>query len=257
TGDGTFDASTGGTDYGDTVVKLNSFLSVIDYFTPMDQACRFTSDFDLASGGPMVLPPQPGPVANELLMAGKGGSPCDASGFAPIYLLNAATLGGYNPTQDNVVQEISGSPIGYWSSPAYFQGDTGTWVYYGGVTKDHATGDNLKAYSLTNGQLSTTPTSQSSNVLLNGGTPSVSANGTTNGIVWLLSRQDYLDTRPGVMPAVLYAYDATNLATQLYSSAQSTQYGKRDQAGCGTKFQVPTVANGKVFVGTESELDIY
>jgi hypothetical protein len=257
TGDGTFDASTGGIDYGDTLVKMDPFLNVVDYFTPMDQACRFTSDFDLASGGPMILPPQPGPVANEILMAGKGGLPCDSAGAAPIYLINAASMGGYNPNQDQVVQEISGSTIGYWSNPAYFQGATGTWVYYGGVNKDHATGDNLKAYSVTNGQLSTTPTSQSSNVLPNGATPSISANGTSNGIAWVVSRQDFLDTRPGTLPATLYAYDATNLATQLYSSAQSTQFGKRDQAGCGTKFQVPTIANGKVYVGTESELDVY
>ena len=254
TGDGTFDASTGGLDYGDTLLQLDSSLAVVDYFTPMDQACRFTSDMDLSSGGPMLLPPQSGAVPNEVLIAGKGGTPCDANGLSPIYLVNDDDMGQYDATLDHVVEEISGSTIGYWSSPAYWQGAAGAWVYYAGVTADHATGDYLKAYSLTNGLLSVSPTSQSSNLLLNGGTPSISAKGSTNGILWLISREDYLDTRPGVKPATLYAYDATNVATQLYSSAAS---GLRDQAGCGAKFQTPTIANGQVFVGTGSELDVY
>ena len=257
TGDGTFDASTGGIDYGDTLIQLSPFLSVNAYFTPMDQSCRFVSDMDLSSGGPMVLPPQPGPVQNEVLVAGKGGYPCDPTNLTPIYLTNASNLGGYNPTQDDIVQEISGSAHGYWSNPAYFQGASGTWVFFGGSVKEPNNGDYLKAYSVTNGLLSTSPTSQSPNTLNVGATPSVSANGNTNGIVWVVSRQDSLDTRPGTRPAELFAYDATNLASQLYSSAKSTKYGLRDQPGCGNKFQVPTVANGKVFVGTESELDIY
>jgi hypothetical protein len=257
TGDGTFDASTGGTDYGDTIMKLNSSLQVIDYFTPLDQACRFTDDMDLAAGGPMLLPPQSGPFADELVMSGKGGSPCDASGFAPIYLVNRDAMGGYNPNVDQVIQEINGSPIGYWSSPAYWQSATSSYVYYAGVTSDHGTGDNLKMYSLTNGVLSTTPVKKSSNILVNGGTPSISANGTSSGIAWVVARQDYLDTRPGVLPAVLYAYDATDVSKMLYNSGQSVNFGKRDQAGCGTKFAVPTIANGKVYIGTESEVDVY
>jgi Abnormal spindle-like microcephaly-assoc'd, ASPM-SPD-2-Hydin len=257
TGDGTFDASTGGTDYGDTVMKLNSSLQVVDYFTPMDQACRFPNDMDLASGGPMLLPTQSGAVADELLISGKGGSPCDASGFAPIYLVNRDSMGGYDPNVDHIVQEINGSSIGYWSSPAYWKSATSAYVYYAGVTSDHGTGDNLKMYSLTNGQLSTAPLKQSTNILVNGGTPSISSNGTSAGIAWVVSRQDYLDTRPGVLPAVLYAYDATDVSKMLYNSGQSAQFGKRDQAGCGNKFAVPTIANGKVYVGTESELDVY
>jgi Abnormal spindle-like microcephaly-assoc'd, ASPM-SPD-2-Hydin len=255
TGDGTFDASTGGSDYGDTVMKMNSSLQVIDYFTPMDQACRFTDDMDLAAGGPMLLPPQSGAVANELLMSGKGGSPCDATA-SPIYVVNRDSMGGYNANIDHVVQEIAGSPIGYWSSPAYWQSATSAYVYYAGVASNHALGDNLKMYRLTNGKLSSTPVKKSTNVLVNGGTPSISANGTGSGIVWLISRQDFLDTRPGVLPAALLAYDATDVSKMLYSSAQNA-FGKRDQAGCGTKFQVPTVANGKVYVGTENELDVY
>jgi hypothetical protein len=257
TGDGTFDASTGGTDYGDTIMKLNSSLQVLDYFTPLDQACRFTNDMDLASGGPMLLPTQSGSNPDELLISGKGGSPCDASGFAPIYLVNRDNMGGYNPNADNIVQEINGSPIGYWSSPAYWQSATSAFVYYAGVTSNHGSGDNLKMYSVINGQLSTTPVKQSTNILVNGGTPSISANGTSNGIAWLVARQDYLDTRPGVLPAILYAYDATDVSKMLYNSGQNPTFGKRDQGGCGNKFAVPTIANGKVYVGTESELDVF
>lgn len=257
TGDGTFDASTGGTDYGDTLMQLNSNLVVTDYFTPMDQACRFQQDKDLASGGPLALPTQGGSFPNEILIAGKGGSPCDASATSPIYLVNRDQMGGYNPNQDQVVEEISGATIGYWSSPAYWQGASSAYVYYAGQTRNHAVGDYLKAYSVSNGQISKTPVAQSSNTFLVGATPSVSANNKTSGIVWIVARNDYLDTRPGVKPGVLYAYDATNVASQLYSSAQSLQYGTRDQLGCATKFQVPTIANGKVYVGTENEVDIY
>jgi Abnormal spindle-like microcephaly-assoc'd, ASPM-SPD-2-Hydin/Transmembrane protein 131-like N-terminal len=256
-GDGTFDASTGGTDYGDSVVKLDSGLNVLDYFTPMDQACRFTSDMDLAAGGAMVLPTQLGSNPDELIISGKGGYPCDPSSQSPIYSLNRDSLGQYDPNQDHDIQTINGSPVGYWSSPAYWKGPNSTYIYFAGVTAEHSLGDKLKAYSLTNGLLSTAAVSQTTNSFVNGGTPSVSANGNEQGIVWLLSRQDFLYQRPGVMPAVLYAFDATNLSTMLYSSATSTQYGKRDQAGCGAKFQVPTIADGRVFVGTESELDIY
>jgi len=256
-GDGTFDASTGGTDYGDSVVKLDGTLNVLDYFAPMDQACRFTSDMDLAAGGTMVLPTQPGSHPNELLISGKGGYPCDASSQSPIYLLNRDSLGQYDPNQDHDIQTINGSPVGYWSSPAYWKGPGATYIYFAGVNAEHSQGDKLKAYSLTNGLLSTTAVSQTTNSFVNGGTPSISSNGNQQGIVWLLSRQDFLYQRPGVMPAVLYAFDATNLSTQLYNSATSAQNGKRDQAGCGSKFQVPTIADGKVFVGTESELDIY
>jgi len=251
TGDGTFDASTGGVDYGDTVLKLDRLLNVLDYFTPMDQACRFTSDFDLSAGGPMLLPPQSGAVANEILMSGKGGSPCDV-GASPIYVVNRDSLGGYDPSQDHVVQEIAGSPAGYWSNPAYWHGATSQYVYYAGKAA-WSTGDRLKMYTLTDGQLSTT-SKQSANVPINGGTPSVSSNGSTNGIVWLLSRQEKLSARPGVMPAALYAYDATDVSKMLYSSIFA---GKRDQPGCGNKFQVPTIANGKVYVATQNELDIY
>src|SRR5262249_37953376 len=159
TGDGTFDASTGGIDYGDTVIKFDGSLNVVDYFTPMDQACRFTDDMDLSGGGAMLLPPQAGAVANELLISGKGGSPCDPGNASPISLVNRDGMGGYDPTQDHVVQEIAGSTAGYWSNPAYWHSPSAQYVYYAGKT-DWATGDRVKMYSLTNGKLSTTALKQ-------------------------------------------------------------------------------------------------
>jgi len=257
TGDGVFDFNTGGVDYGDTVLKMDANLNIVDYFTPMDQACRQTNDLDLASGGPMVLPSQSGPYPDLLLQAGKGGSPCDQFGSAsaaPIYLLNRDFLGGYNSSQDFDVQTVQGAPAGYWGSPAYWQGSAGTYVYFSGVKGISANGDYLKMYSLSGGVLSTAPVAQSRNLFPVGSTPAISANGQSNGVVWAIARQDALGYVPGSKRAILYAYDATNVGTTLYSSSQA---GSRDTAGLNTKFMVPTIANGRVYVGTQTEVDVY
>jgi hypothetical protein len=263
TADGTFDADEGGADYGDSLVKLklqNGVLSVTDYFTPMDQACRLQADLDLGSGGPMILPHDPNiQVTDEALMAGKGGSPCNLFGgtyASPIYLVNRKRMGHYHSHQDDVVQTVAGAAPGYWSSPAYWKGKTATYVYYAGVVADadKGVGDSLRMYTLSAGLLSASSVAQSPNVFPVGTTPSVSANGATNGVVWAIERQENLRKKPGSKPAVLHAYDATNVALELYNSSQA---GRRDQAGPATKYQVPTVADGKVFVGTQTELDVY
>jgi len=253
-GDATFDANTGGTDYGDTVMKMNASLGVEDYFAPMDQACRAGNDIDLGSAGVMLLPTQPGSNPDELVISGKGGNPCDPSGASPIYVLNQQNLGKYNANQDQIVEEINGAIFGYWSNPAYWQGATSSYVYWAGTTGDAGKGDSLKMYTVTNGLLSSTPTAQSTNIFPVGATPSVSSNGTSNGIVWAVERADSLDTRPGAKAAILYAFDATNVATMLYNSGQS---GNRDELGCGNKFQTPTIANGRVYVGTQTQLDVF
>ncbi len=255
-GDATFDADVGGADYGDTLLKLSPTLSVLDYFTPSDQACRKTDDRDLGSGGPMLLPTQNGAAPNELVIAGKGGSPCDYFGFqpaTPIYLLNRDSLGQYNSLQDQDLQTIVGSPTGYWSSPAYWEGTNSANVYLAGTNKG-SSGDTLDMYELSGGLMSTAPVAETSNSFPIGSTPSISANGDTNGIVWAIERSDGLDVQPGQLPAILYAYDASNVASMLYNSAQVPQ---RDQGGCGNKFQTPTIANGKVYVGTQNELDVF
>ena len=258
-GDALFDANTSGPDYGDSLLKLSPGLIVLDYFTPNDQACRKLNDKDLGSAGPILLPTQDGKVANELLIAGKGGSPCDSDPVAArLYLLNRNDLGKYNATQDQDVEEVIGAPTGYWSSPAYWAGPSATNLYSGGVTKEAGVGDHLKMFSVTDGLLSTTAAAQTATVFPVGTTPSISSNGTSEGIVWAVERQDALGIQPGDKPAILYAYDATNLATTLYNSNSQLNFGvPRDRGGCANKFAVPTIANGRVYVGTQNELDVF
>jgi hypothetical protein len=265
TGDGTFDANTGGPDYADSLVKLSPTLQVLDYFTPKDQACRapISVDLDLGSGGPMILPTQGGTFPNEIIEAGKGGEPCDqfpdGNWAVPIYLVNRDSMGGYNPNQDTDIQTIEGTSRGYWSNPAYWQGPTSAYIYYSGIKSEgNGGGDYLKQYTVTNGVVSAAPTAQTTNVFPIGSTPSVSSNGKQNGIVWSMERKDLLSGSPGNQPAVLYAYLATNVGKLLYNSSQTKQNNQiRDQMGCGNKFQTPTVANGKVYVGTENEIDVF
>jgi len=257
-GNALFDANTGGSDYGDTVLKLDSTLNVIDYFTPNDQSCRQTHDLDVGGGGPVILPTQPGNVPNELLSNGKGGAPCDSNPAASrVYLLNQDDLGKYNTTQNQDVEEVIGSTIGYLSSFVYWQGASSTSVYAAGQNGTNGNGDALKMYSVTNGLLSTSPVAQSSNTFPVGATPSISANGTSHGIVWAISRPQALNVMPGTGPAVLYAYDASNM-TMLYNSKQALGFNfPLDQGGCASKFVVPTVANGRVYVGTQNQLDVF
>jgi hypothetical protein len=253
TGDGPFDADSGGPDYADSLLKLDRGLNIVDYFTPMDQACRYTYDFDLSSSGPMVLPTQAGLHPNEILESGKGGAPCDASGAAPIYLIDATNLGKYSASNDTSIQSVPGAPIGYWSSAALWQQGSQAAVYYAGLGAK-GVGDSLKMYSLLNGKLSSTPISHSSAIFPIGATPSTSGNGGTNGIVWATLRQEPLGVQPGQLPAILYAYNAQNVGTMLYNSSQNVA---RDTGGCANKFQIPVVVGGKVYVGTQNEVDVY
>jgi hypothetical protein len=252
TGDGPFDLDIGGVDYGDTVLKLDANLNVVDYFTPRDQDCRWRNDLDLGSSGPMLLPAQPGNYANELIVSGKGGSPCDPLG-TPIFLLNQDNLGKYG-SGNNWIQRITGAPYGYWGGPAYWQGTAGTSVYSAGTTQDAGHGDYLKMYSLSNGLLSQMQVSQSPNIFPIGAQPSISSNGEGSGIVWAIERQEAFAVHPGQLPAILYAYDANNVSTMLYDSSQNAQ---RDQGGCAAKFQSPTIANGRVYIGTQNEIDVF
>jgi hypothetical protein len=258
-GDGTFDLDIGGKDWGDTVVKLDPHtLAVLDYFTPMEQNCRRLNDMDLGSGGPMLMPPQPGAHTNEIVVSGKGGTPCDPyqGGYnSLVYLVDKNNLGGYTASgPDNDIETIEGAVYGYHSSPAYFAGPTSNYIYLAGLISEGGSGEPLKQYSVTNGLLSTAPIAESANVFVIGATPSVSSNGTSNGILWAQERQDILSATANIKPSILYAFDANNVATTLYSSSQA---GNRDQAGSATKFVTPTIANGRVYLGTLFELDVY
>ena len=232
TGNGSFSPAT--SNYGDAFVKLTqgaNSLTVASYFTPSNQAALDSVDADLGSGGLLVLPDQPGTQPHVMVGCGKEGK---------IYLVNRDSLGGYGAV-DNVLQEIGGANNGIWGVPAYWNSH----VFFG------SQGDSLKSFTLANGQLSTSPDSRSAAAFgYPGATPVVSANGNANGIVWALNLGSYGSDGP----AVLHAYDATNLANELYNSSQA---GSRDLMGQAIKFAVPTVANGKVYVGTGTELDVF
>jgi hypothetical protein len=220
-------------DYGNSIMKLSTgggTLAVADYFEPDDTGYESNHDIDLGSGGAMLLPDltdASGTVRHLLVGAGKDTN---------IYLADRDNLGKFNPTNNsNLYQEIpSALANGAWSSPTYFNGT----VYYAGQN------DTLKAFPITQARLATTPSSQSAVMFpYPGSTPSVSANGTQNGIVWALeSNEGQLN--------VLHAYDATNLSRELYNSNQAAD--GRDQFGNGNKFITPVIVNGKVFVGTQT-----
>ncbi len=236
TGNGFFNANTqGGLDYGDTVMKLTltkPAFTVADYFTPYNQDNLDANDTDLGSGGVLLLPDQPGPNPHLAVSVGKEGS---------IYLLNRDNMGKYNASGDSVVQELPNAIGGIWGIPAYFNGS----VYFGGQY------DALKAFTLSNGQFAAGPSSKSANTFTYPGpTPSVSANGTTNGIVWALDIGAYNSGGPGIM----HAYNAANLSQELYNSGQNPS---RDQLGPAIKFTVPTIVNGKVYVGTGNSLAVF
>jgi hypothetical protein len=234
-GNGTFDANKGGGDYGMSYVKLSSSggLSAADYFTPYNAALESSEDVDLGSGGPLLLPYQEGATYPFLAVgAGKDGN---------LYLLNRDNMGGYNATSNSqIVQEITKAFGGHsvYSTPAYWQGNLYFWATY----------DQLRVFQMSKGAVGTTPIATSNYALGAGATPMISADGNTNGIVWALDT-----SKPLSGPAVLHALDART-AVELYNSTQSAT---RDQAGNAVKFTVPTVANGKVYVGTETELDVY
>ncbi len=222
-------------DYGNAFVKLSNSsgtLQVVDYFNMFNTVKESNADEDLGSGGVIVLPDlldNNGQVHHLAVGAGKDTN---------IYVVNRDNMGKWNANNNNqIYQEIQGAlPGGVWSKPSYFNNT----VYYGDV------GDNLKAFTISNARLSTSPTSQTTNTFpFPGTTPSISANQSSNGIVWAVANSN---------PAVLHAYDATNLAHELYNSNQA---GSRDQFGPGNKFITPIVSNGRVFVGTQTGVAVF
>jgi hypothetical protein len=237
TGNGAFDANTGGVDYGDSIVKLNSSAKVLDYFTPYNQATLEATDSDVGSSGLVLLPDQTGTYAHVLVGAGKQGV---------IYSVNRDGMGKYNSSANQNIQSLAGlSTSGLFGSPAYWNGN----VYFA------AWNDYLRAFQVSNGTVALTSHS-SVTLAFPGATPSVSSNGTSNGIVWIIQENVLNDTVITNPPtAVLRAYDATNLANELYDSTQAA--GSRDAAGLALKFAVPTVANGKVYVGNSNQLTVY
>lgn len=238
TANGTF--GTDSANFGDSALRLRSGggrLVVRDYFTPFDQATLEADDADLGAGGPLLLPDQPGAHPHLLVAVGKAGT---------IYLLDRDNLGRFHAGDDSqIVQSIIGFD-GVFGMPAYWNKR----VYILGTGR-FTSGDVLHAFALVNGLLSATPVDQTSTSFgYPGAVPAISANGSTNGILWAIQVRGFRPTQP----AVLHAYDATNLSVELYNSGQA---GERDNPGDAVKFTVPTVANGKVYVGTQSQLSVF
>ena len=294
TGDGTFDAASGGSNYGDSFLKMtpkNSLLTPVDYFTPNNQKKLDDVDLDLGSGGVVALPDQLSTHPHLMTGAGKEGT---------IYLVDRDALGHLRPDSNaQAVQCLTSALNPVFSTPAVWQDSSHTWIYYG------ASLASLKAYSLEKGQLSPFPSSQTVELFGSpGSSPVVSSEGTKDGIVWILGREfgdrptgirDYasrmwsIATHPKALgaflgrmlralvhpsmwrsyftrklpvssrslgqPVLLRAYDATNLSNLLYSSDQAAN--NRDKADLPVKFAVPTVANGRVYFGTRDHLDVY
>lgn len=237
TGNGKFDAASGGRDYGDSLLKLASGdhgLGLLDYFTPHDQLELNENDNDLGSGGPLLIPDQPGPHPHLLAVAGKG---------ATLYLLDRDHLGHFQADSDS--HAVQAFPValggGYFGAPAYWNHH----VYFIGSQ------DVLKDFVLDHGQLK--PIAQGTVQFIDpGATPTISANGARNGIVWALSSKRW--NEPDGPPEVLRAFDAADVTRQLYSSEQIPA---RDRGGVGLRFNIPLVVNGRVYVGAKGGLDVY
>jgi hypothetical protein len=248
--------------YGMSVVDVDvtgGNFTVEDVFSPYNEATLSTNDADLGSGGPILLPSQTlssGKVLNPLIQIGKTGliyildrdNTVDGSNN-PSTEYSPAGLGGFNAGGDQVFQEVKPSMVagdaygwgaGVWGTEAYWNGT----IYSGGTNP--AVPTPLSAYSIVSGVVSSTPTGQSTQKYsFPGPTPTISANGNTNGILWAQA--------PGVA-GILQAYDATNLGNLLYSNSQNLA---RDSAGSGDEFVVPTIANGKVYVAALGEVSVF
>lgn len=235
-GNGTFDTTLDGNgfpashDCGNCFVKLSSGtpMALSDYFTPLNTVSESNADTDFGSGGPLLLPDvkdASGTTRHLAVGAGKD---------ANIYVVDRDNMGKFNAAQDQIYQQISGQLAGsVFSKPSYFNGT----VYFAAV------GDALKAFPVTSAKLAATPSSKSAHVFsYPGSSPTISANGATNGIVWAVDNS-----------GSLHAFDATNLANELYDSSTT---GGRDSF-TGNKFITPMVVNGKVYVGTPNSVAVF
>jgi hypothetical protein len=229
TGNGKFDAARGGRDYGDSVLKLasrNGALGVADYFTPFDEERLNRADIDLGSSGPVLLPDQPGPHPHLLVAAGKAGL---------VYLIDRDRMGGFRAASNSHAIQTLQVGTGAFGAPAYWNGH----LYYANRN------DMLKDFRLENGKL--VPAHQGGEQFAHpGAIPCVSANGAKDGIVWLVVSKGR--NRHGYdSDAILHAYDAADVSRELYSAV----------LGPSVRFAMPTVADGRVYVGAKGAVYVY
>ena len=241
TGNGMFDTNLTASgfpdkgDFGNAFVKVsttNQQLAVADYFTMFDTVSESGGDTDLGSGSALLLPDMvdaQGHTRQLAVGAGKDGN---------IYLVDRSNMGKFNPTNDNAIyQELDGVlPGGEYGMPAYFNGV----LYYGSY------GAHLQAFPFQNARLGSASSNSAVTFPYPGTSPSVSANGNSNGIVW---------TTSVTSPAVLHAYAATNLAHEFYNSSQAA--GGRNNFGAGNKFATPTIASARVYMGTTTGVGVF
>ncbi len=267
TGNGVFDESPPppNYDYGDSILRLHSVsgstlngvhLSVAGYFTPDDQLHLARTDGDLGSGAAVLLPLQTSGAGPKhlLVQTGKEGV---------VYLIDRDSMGQFNPmNNDQIWQSFSGPANGLWGTPAFWHNN----LYTGGQY------DSVRQFTFNPATEMFNPTVASLSPQgfgYPGTTPSVSSKGTGNGIVWTTdsSLYGYASPNAGVNcsvvpvpakctgPAILHAYSATNLGVEYWNSTMAAS--NRDQAGNAVKFVPPTVANGKVYVGTRTGIYVY
>jgi hypothetical protein len=232
TGNGKLDAAnapTIGTDYGDSALQLNGNLSITSWFSPSTEAGDALDDYDFGSGGAVVLNIPGAPVPHIVFCGGKEGY---------LYVLNGDDLGGWSSTDATVLERIQ-LDNGIFSTPAFWNN-----LLYASAHNNPvgAYTFNPSTESLSTSGVSYTATSFG----FPGTTPSVSADGNVNGIVWALDQTTFCNSAANCGPVILHAYDANNLATELWNSSLTST----DAAGFAVVFTVPTIANGKVYVGT-------
>lgn len=235
TANGTFDINSGGSDWGDTMLKMTfngSNFTVADSFTPFNQSTMASEDLDLGSGGAVLLPPQTSGPPNLVVAAGKTGT---------IYLVNADRMGGYNSSADNIVQELPGAVTSLYGAPVYWNNA----LYFAGRN------DNIKAFPFVNGVITTPPVTSANSYLLTG-VPVISANGSSNGIFWLVR-----NLTPTSSTTMLSAFNASTLQTNLVEIYDTQQNSTRDALGAAPHFATPLIVNGRVYVGTNSAVKVY
>ena len=237
-GNGTFDANAGGSDYGDSFIRLTPSGVVADYFTPHDQQSMSETDLDLGSSGHILLPDQPGPHTHLMISAGKNSA---------VYLVDRDHMGHFNSQSDDQIPQalqdafsVNGSFTGGAFTAPVLWNDT---IYYGAVVNI------IQGFRLQSGHLNPTPVTQSTAAYpFPGAAMTISANGSKDGVLWAVQMSTTSDAA-----AVLHAYDATDLRKELYRSDQA---GARDALDRGVKFVSPTVVNGKVYVCGQRRLTV-
>ncbi len=230
-GNGKFDGDVNGADLGDSVIKLSSpGLTVVDSFTPFNQEYLDRADIDLGSSAAVLLPDAAGSASHPHLLvnAGKEGR---------IYLIDRDQMGRFQAGSDRqIVQSIAGAVGPVFGGPAYYNNT----LYFAPAN------DRVKAFPISEAHIEAPPSSQSASVIpYPGAVPAVSADGSLNGIVWLIEAG---------AAGILHAYDASDLGRELYNSGMNAS---RDAPGPLTKFSAPVIANGKVYIGTGNSLAVF